>query len=255
MTELNERQKKFIGAVLARMTDGNKCMLEAILKSYAINEGIVAHARPTQAGARQLPAENRSVPDYPALRRAMMFEKDCWDRDLNRFYQNCELIQYYLANYGIRDFNQITGSDEFKKAVEFGKTLDKMRVNPLKKEDARRRNMTECLERFRNGDDRVLVEGIMSDFYESETVTIGVIPMFESREDNLGPFKNAMAGVVNFLRRHGFYPWGKFLKENRMLLARANRFDQTEYPEEADVPSAKMVADVREAYSAGSAES
>lgn len=269
MTELNERQKKFIGAVLSRKTEKNTPILEAVLKSYAINEGIVDFAKKfagkTKAAAGKalnkakeatsvdmgtIP-EKKSIPDYAALRKAMMFEPDCWDRDLARFYQNCELVQYYLSNYGIRDFNAIAGSDAFRKAVEAGKTLDKMRVNPLAKEDARRRNMHECLQRFYEGDNRVLIEGIMSDFDESETVTIGLVPMFEAREDNIGAFREAMAGIANFIRRHGYYPWSKFLRENQMLLARANRFDQTEYPEEPERPSAKMAADIVKAYSAG----
>ena len=280
MTELNERQKKFIGAVLARKTDGNKPILEAVLKSYAINEGIVDFAKKfagktkdaagkaisktkdaagkalskakeaTSVDMGTIP-EKRSIPDYAALRKAMMFEPDCWDRDLTKFYQNCELVQYYLSNYGIRDFNAIVGSDAFKKAVEAGKTLDKMRVNPLARDDARRRNMHECLERFYEGDTRVLIEGIMSDFDESETVTIGLVPMFEAREDNIGAFREAMAGIANFIRRHGYYPWGKFLKENQMLLSRAHRFDQTEYPEAPERPTPKMAADVRKAYIAG----
>ncbi len=272
MTELNERQKKFIGAVLARKTDDNKPILEAVLKSYAINEGIVDFAKKfagkTKAAAGKalnkakdatsvemepIP-EKKSIPDYAALRRAMMFEADCWDRDLTKFYQNCELVQYYLSNYGIRDFNAIVGSEAFKKAVEAGKTLDKMRVNPLAKDDARRRNMHECLERFYEGDARVLIEGIMSDFDESETVTIGLVPMFEAREDNIGSFREAMAGIANFIRRHGYYPWGKFLKENQMLLARAHRFDQTEYPEAPERPCGKLAADIIKAYSSGSSE-
>lgn len=283
MTELNDRQRKFIGAVLARRTEGNRPVLEAVLKAYALNEGLVDRARGFAGKARGVAGEvagkardvagkaierarratsvdmgtipeRKDVPDYAALRRAMLFEPDCWDRDLNRFYQNCELVQYYLSNYGIRDFNAITGSEQFRKAVDAGKTLDKMRVNPLARDDARRRNMHECLQRFYEGDDRVLVEGIMCDFDESETVTVGMTPMFESREDNLGAFREAMAGIANFIRRHGYYPWGKFLRENRMLLSRAHMFDQTEYPEELERPNAKMAADIVKAYSAGSAE-
>lgn len=267
MTELNERQKKFIGAVLARKTDDNKPILEAVLKSYAINEGIIDKAklaagkvlnRAKKATAPEKPAEAPApkpvIHDYAALRKAMMFEPDCWERDLRRFYANCELVQYYLSNYGIRDFNTIVGSDAFRKAVEFGRTLDKMRVNPLVKEDARRKTMQECLERFYEGDNRVLVEGIMADFDESETVEVDLPPMFESREDNISAFREAMAGIANFIRRHGYYPWAKFLKENRILLSRAGRFDKTEYPEAPERPSAKLAADIRNAYSAGTSE-
>jgi hypothetical protein len=95
----------------------------------------------------------------------------------------------------------------------------------------------------------------MSDFDESETVTVGPVPMFEAREDNIGAFREAMAGIANFIRRHGYYPWGKFLKENQMLLARAHRFDQTEYPEAPERPCGKLAADIVKAYSSGSSES
>lgn len=267
MTELNERQKKFIGAVLSRKTDENKPVLEAVLKAYAINEGIIDKAKlaankmlgkakpaPKPETPKAAPAQKPVVHDYAALRRAMMFEPDCWDRDLRRFYANCELVQYYISNYGIRDFNTIVGSEAFRKAVDFGRTLDKMRVNPLVREDSRRKNMQECLERFYVGDNRVLVEGIMADFDESETVEFDLPPVFEAREDNISAFREAMAGIANFIRRHGFYPWAKFLKENRLLLARAGRFDKVEYPEAPERPSAKLAADIRNAYSAGTSE-
>lgn len=271
MTELNERQKKFIGAVLSRKSEENRPVLEAVLKAYAINEGLVDKFKTIAGKARatagkaidkakratshdmakiQEPPKKPTF-DYATVRKAMIFEPDCWDRDLNRFYQNCELVQYYLSNYGIKDFNEIVGSEQFKKAIELGKVLDKMRVNPLARDDARRRNMHECLQKFFSGDNRVLVEGIMTDFDESETVTVELPPIFEAREDNLGAFREAMAGIANFIRRHGYYPWAKFLRENQMLIARAHRFDETEYPEAPERPTPKMAADVRKAYITG----
>ena len=217
MTELNERQKKFIGAVLSRKSEENRPVLEAVLKAYAINEGLVDKFKTIAGKARatagkaidkakratshdmakiQEPPKKPTF-DYATVRKAMIFEPDCWDRDLNRFYQNCELVQYYLSNYGIKDFNEIVGSEQFKKAIELGKVLDKMRVNPLARDDARRRNMHECLQKFFSGDNRVLVEGIMTDFDESETVTVELPPIFEAREDNLGAFREA--GVAHQL--------------------------------------------------------
>lgn len=273
---MEERQKKFISAVVSRQTPENRPVLETVLKAYVLNEGILDQVK--KAGHRvagkvldragkaveqakkaiepdnvEAP-EKKDIPDYAALRRAAMFEKDCWDRDYARFEQNCELVKYYLANYGIRDFNSIICSDSFKKAVAFGRQLDGMRMNPLIAEDRRRQNMQECLDMLNTGDNRILMEGIIMDFDESEHVQVDLPPVFESREDNLGAFKEAMAGIANFIRRHGFYPWAKFLRENRLLLSRAHRFDKTEYPAYRERPDALMAADIVRAYSAGSSE-
>ena len=92
--------------------------------------------------------------------------------------------------------------------------------------------------------------------------------MLESREDNLGEFRNAMAGIANFIRRHGLYPWSEFLRKNRMLLARASRFDpKGDYAADPNpvpgpsmaadpnpVPGPSMAADILRAYHSGSSD-
>lgn len=243
---LNARQKQFIQSVVSRNNGENRPILEAIVKSYILNEGLFRSPKiltakfpsaPKQAERPKCPEPDpKTLPDYASLSRALMFEKDCWDRDLRKFYENCELIKYYLSTYGIRDFNQIVHSEAFKNAERMGQQLDKMRINPLKREEGRRQNMHECLNMLNRGEDRALIEGILLDFDDSERVEVGLPPVMESREDNLGPFKEAMAGIANFMRRHGSYPWEQFLKENRMLLARANRFDE---PIKLELPNAK----------------
>ena len=280
---MDERQKKFISAVVSRQTPENKPVLEAVLKAYVMNEGIldkvktaghavagkvldgagkaidmagkaVNSAKKAVDPTPESVPQKKEIPDYAALRRAAMFEKDCWDRDFVRFEQNCEMVKYYLSTYGIRDFNAIICSPDFKKAVVFGKQLDNMRMNPLIVAEKRRQTMHECLDLLNTGDNRVLIEGILMDFDETETVSVDLPPVFESREDNLGSFKEAMAGIANFIRRHGVYPWNKFLSENRMLLSRAHRFDKVEYPKEKERPDSLMAADILSAYSAGSSD-
>jgi len=217
MTELNDRQRKFIGAVLSRKTAGNRPVLEAVLKAYAVNEGL---AGPTKgrAGASRTPLHEEEQ-ENPDMIRAIKFEPDCWDSDLAGFNRDCQTVQRYVSGYGRDEFDSIKGSDRFRSAEETGKEMDRLRQNPMARDDARRNNMQECLQRFYSGDDRVLIEGIMTDFDESETVAVELPPVFESREDNAAAFRDAMAGIANFTRRHGYYPWGKFLGENRMLLS------------------------------------
>lgn len=266
---MEERQKNFIESVVARQTEANRPVLEAVLKAYVMNEGILDKAKAAgrkvadrvkkaaTADPAQFPKEKTpDVKNYAALRRAMMFEPDCWDRDYRKFEENCEMVKYFISSYGIREFNTIVGSEQFRSAIQDGRHLDKMRVNPLAREDARRRTMHECIQMLNWGDNRVLMEGILMDFDRSESASVELPPVFESREDNLGTFRECMAGIANFIRRHGYYPWGKFLQENRLLLSRAHRFDlSTPYPEmEDEVPSAKLAADIRGAYTAGTSE-
>ena len=47
-----------------------------------------------------------------------------------------------------------------------------------------------------------LLEAVIHDFYESECQTFEV-PLMEGMEDNLATFRNAMAGIENFIRKHG----------------------------------------------------
>lgn len=282
---MEERQRKFIESVLSRRTPENSPLLETVMRAYVLNEGLMDRfkdisgklagktrevAGKTAKKAREVagkaaektkkmaelppePApEQKKVPvDYASLRRAVIFEKDCWDRDLQKFYMNCEMVKYYLSNYGIRDFNEIVRSDSFKKAVEAGRQIDAMRPNPLLKDEQRRVRMHECLQMLNWGSDRVLMEGIMLDFDESEHIEVNFHPMFEARGDVIGDFKESMAGIANFIRRHGYYPWAKFLQDNRFLLSRAHSFDKQEYPENQEPINPRMAADIASAFHSG----
>lgn len=282
---MEERQKKFIESVLSRRTPENSPLLETVMRAYVLNEGLMDRfkdisgklagktrevAGKTAVKAREVagkaaekakkltelppepaPEQKKSPVDYASLRRAVIFEKDCWDRDLQKFYMNCEMVKYYLSSYGIRDFNEIVRSDSFKKAVEAGRQIDAMRPNPLLKDDQRRANMHEALQLLNWGDDRALMEGIMLDFDESENVVVDIHPMLESRGEVIGTFKECMAGIANFIRRHGYYPWAKFLQDNRFLLARAHKFDQQEYPKKEEPVNMRMAADIASAFHSG----
>jgi len=271
---MEERQRKFIESVLSRRTPENSPLLETVMRAYVMNEGLMdkvkgfggkvaekarevagktaGKTRP-EAGIPKEPVKPREPGhlDYATLRRAIIFEKDCWDRDLQKFYMNCEMVKYYLSNYGIRDFNEIVRSDSFKKAVEAGRQIDAMRPNPLLKDEQRRVRMHECLQMLNWGSDRVLMEGIMLDFDESEHVEVNFHPMLEARGDVIGDFKESMAGIANFIRRHGYYPWAKFLQDNRFLLSRAHSFDKQEYPENQEPINPRMAADIASAFHSG----
>jgi hypothetical protein len=251
---MNERQRDFVSRVLERKNDENRPILETVLKAYIMNEGIFEKSKNT-AVSRAMQRRPSSVQDYNAVNRAIMCEPDCWEHDLKHFYENCEMVRYYISTYGIRKFNEVVNSDDFQSALAFGRELDRVRRNPLLIAESRRKNMHECLDMLRRGTDPALLEGIMMDFDQSEHMTVGLPPMMESREDNLPSFMNSMSGIANFIRRHGVYPWEKFLHENRLLLARAHRFDQVEYPKAEDAINPAIAADVRKAYSVGSAES
>lgn len=271
---MEERQRKFIESVLSRRTPENSPLLETVMRAYVMNEGLMDKVKGfggkvaekakevagKTAGKTRPAADIAKEPvkpqepghlDYATLKRAIIFEKDCWDRDLQKFYMNCEMVKYYLSNYGIRDFNEIVRSDEFKKAVQAGRDIDAMRPNPLLKDEQRRVRMHECLQMLNWGSDRVLMEGIMLDFDESEHIEVNFHPMFEARGDVIGDFKESMAGIANFIRRHGYYPWAKFLQDNRFLLSRANRFDKQEYPENPEPINPRMAADIASAFHSG----
>ena len=273
---MEERQQVFIECVRNRLTESNKPLIDTVLKAYALNEGLVDTAKELgRSAARKVasaagkvadkaielgkvdmatPGESPVKVDYPALRRAMIFEKDCWERDYAKFEQFCDFLVYFISNYGMRDFNAATRSDSFRQAMAMGAQLDKMRMNPLIAARCRQRSFNEALDALA-GEDRVLIEGIRADFTESETV-FERIPLVESREDNLAEFRNAIAGIANFIRRHGLYPWTEFLRENRMLLARASRFDpKDEYAKDPNpVPGPSMAADIMRAYHSGSSD-
>ena len=260
---MNERQKSFVESVVRRQTPENRELLETIVKAYVLNEGIIDRVktaagkvanRVREATKVEFPKpgteEFKTVPNYASLYKAMKFEPDCWERDFNRFEQNCEMVKYYLASYGIKDFNAIVTSEPFKEALKVGAQLDRFRKNPLIPDDARKAAFRECLTKLSYGEHAALVEAISLDFAESETSTVELPPMFEAREDNLPSFKEAMAGIANFIRRHGVYPWNKFLRENRMLLSRAHRFDEQVYEQKEQYTPA-LAADVRKAYTSG----
>jgi hypothetical protein len=161
------------------------------------------------------------------------------------------MVEYFLNNYGISEFNKIVRSDDFKKAIETGRYIDGMRKNPLLVEDQRRSTMHEALQMLNWGSDRVLMEGIMLDFDESERVVVKLHPMMEAIGDVIGDFRNSMAGIANFIRRHGYYPWAKFLQDNRLLLARAYRFEQENYPKKQEPINPRLAADIAKSFHAG----
>jgi len=267
---MEERQLKFLECIRKRTTADNRPLMETVAKAYALNEGLagvgkrvaekvaskvsgVARRMTADPARVQSPEDPKSVPDYPALRRAMLFEKDCWDRDINRFYQQCELVKYFVSNYGIKDFNEMTHSDYFKSAVAMGTQLDKIRKNPLIEATVRMIAFHDALKPLARGTDRPVMEALWADYRMCEGCTVELPAMLESREDNLHEFKNAMTGIANFIRRHGVYPWRKFLSENRLLLARAGRFDKKEDSYSTrECPSPSMAADIMRAYSSGS---
>ena len=269
---MEDRQLKFLECIRKRTTEENRPLMETVAKVYAINEGLVDIGRKAAGTAGRIagkvagklredpakvpvPGEDKTV-DYPALRRAMLFEKACWDRDLNRFYQQCELVKYYVSNYGIRDFNEIVHSDYFKEALDIGEQLDLMRKNPLIESTVRMMKFKSGLKPLARGTDRAIMEALWADYRMCEGCTVELPAVFESREDNYLEFKNAMAGIANFIRRHGVYPWRKFRYENRILLSRANRFDKEDNSyKDSGCPGPSMAADIMRAYSSGSTES
>ena len=274
---MEERHRIFIESIKNRRARGNRELLDTVMKAYVLNEGLLDDARKAGKAVAgkvsavagkvadkakaigrvdmPVPEEPKAAIDYPALRRAMLFEKDCWERDYLRFEQLCDFVTYYVSNYGIKDFNELSKGEDFKKAMAMGAQLDKMRQNPLIPSDSRRKYFHECLERLAEGGDRAVVEAVLADFDRSEAM-YEHIPMLESREDNLGEFRNAMAGIANFIRRHGLYPWTEFLRKNRLLLARASRFDpKGDYAADPNpVPGPSMAADILRAYHSGSSD-
>ena len=269
---MEEKQAKFLECIRKRTTADNRPLMETVAKVYAINEGLVDIGRKAAGAAGRIagkvagklaedPAKvqdsgDGKPVDYPALRRAMLFEKDCWDRDLNRFYQQCELVKYDVSNYGIRDFNEIAHSDYFKEALKFGEQLDLMRKNPLIESTVRMLKFKSGLKPLARGTDRAIMEALWADYRMCEGCTVELPAVFESREDNFLEFRNAMAGIANFIRRHGAYPWRKFLYENWLLLSRAGRLDRDEDEyKDSGCPGPSMAADILRAYSSGSSES
>lgn len=274
---MNRRQQIFVESVLKRDNPNDRPFLEAVLKSYVLNEGILERGRKlagvvagkvrrkvgevagkvAETMKEQPPAtqERKQNPDYVAIYRAVKFEPDCWDRDYNRFLQNCEMVKYFVANYGRQEYNKIVFGDAFKEAVRIGRQIDSVRKNPAMLEAARVDNFGKFLEMFSGQVPDALLEGVRADFYDSETVSVE-LPVMESMEDNLVSFRSAMAGIENFIRKHGVYPWQKFLTENHMLFARASRADTDEYgkkPERAML-SPSMAAEIMKAYHSGSSE-
>lgn len=283
---MNRRQQIFVESVLKRDNPEDHAFLEAVLKSYVINEGIldrrkellekgkkiagdvagkvrrkVGEVAGKVADAMKEPAlqpvpEKKVNPDYVAIYRAIKFEPDCWERDYNRFLQNCEVVKYFVATYGRQEYNRIVFGDSFKEAVRIGRQIDSIRKNPAIAEESRRFAFGECIGRFAGDVREELLEAVMHDFYESECESFEV-PLMEGMEDNLQSFRNAMAGIETFIRKHGVYPWQKFLTENHMLFARASRSDRADYGKkpESQMPSPSMAAEIMKAYQSGSAES
>ena len=149
---MNRRQQIFVESILRRDNPNDRPFLEAVLKSYVINEGIldkgkkiagvvagkvrskVGEVAGKVADAMKEPAlqpvpEKKANPDYVAIYRAIKFEPDCWERDYNRLLQNCEVVKYFVATYGRQEYNRIVFGDSFKEAVRIGRQIDSIRKN------------------------------------------------------------------------------------------------------------------------------
>lgn len=275
---MNRRQQIFVESVLKRDNPNDHPFLEAVLKSYVINEGILDRGKKiagevagkvrskvgevagkvADAMNPQVPhafQEKKANPDYVAIYRAVKFEPDCWERDYNRFLQNCEVVKYFVSSYGRQEYNKIVFGDSFKEAIRIGRQIDSIRKNPAIAEEARKLAFGECLQKYAGDVRKELLEAVIHDFYESECQTFEV-PLMEGMEDNLATFRNAMAGIENFIRKHGVYPWQKFLTENHMLFARASRSDRDDYGKAPakSLPTPSMAAEIMKAYQSGTSE-
>lgn len=233
---MNDRQRKFVSRVVSRQTPENRSLLETVVKAYVITEGIGGFARRARRKAAvaskrmanslvgdstriEMPSVPASKPpsDYVALAKARMFEDDSWEADYAKFLENCEAIKYFIDKFGEYELNTLTNTPAFKEALSFGKELDQTRVNPLKKIKENSKAMHECLDMLYWGDNRQLLESIYLDLSESMSVEIGNHPIFEARDaETTEMFKDALAGVAEFIRRHGAYPWTEWLKENHL---------------------------------------
>lgn len=216
---LNARQKQFIHSVVSRNDGENRPMLEAIVKSYIINEGLYPPAAPgNPIGSHRVLMESAEKELSPELKKTIAFEPDCWEKDYRVFCESCEAVKEYALMYGLDEIRRITSSDAFLESAARGNKLDLARINPLQREISRRENMKKCLEMLNRGEDRALIEGIILDFDDSEHIEPGCTPIMETSEAGVKALEEAMGVIGRFMERHGSYPFAKFLMDNNITI-------------------------------------
>ena len=216
---LNARQKQFIHSVISRNNGYNRPVLEAIVKTYIINEGLYPPAAPgISTGSNKVLMESTEKELNPELKKAITFEPDCWDKDYRAFCESCETVKEYALMYGLDELRRIASSDAFLESAARGNKLDLVRLNPLQKEESRRENMKKCLEMLNRGEDRALIEGIILDFDDSEHIEPTSAPIMETSETGVKALEEAMGNIGRFMERHGSYPFAKFLMDNKIAI-------------------------------------
>jgi hypothetical protein len=78
---LNARQKQFIHSVVSRDDGYNRPVLEAIVKTYILNEGLYPPAAPgipTRSHKALMESAEKEL--SPELKKTITFEPDCWER-------------------------------------------------------------------------------------------------------------------------------------------------------------------------------
>ena len=216
---LNARQKQFIHSVVSRNDGYNRPVLEAIVKTYIINEGLYPPAAPgNPIRSNKVLMESAEKKLSPELKKTITFEPDCWEKDYRVFCESCETVKEYALMYGLDDLRRIVSSDAFLESADRGNKLDLLRINPLQKEESRRENMKKCLEMLNRGEDRALIEGIILDFDDSEHPEPRYAPIMESGEAGVKALEEAMGIIGRFMERHGSYPFAKFLMDNNIAI-------------------------------------
>lgn len=216
---LNARQKQFIHSVVSRDNGYNRPVLEAIVKTYIINEGLyppAAPGNPTKSNKVLMESAEKEL--SPELKRAIAFEPDCWEKDYRVFCESCEAVKEYALMYGLDELRRIVSSDTFLESASRGNKLDLVRMNPLQREESRRENMKKCLEMLNRGEDRALIEGIILDFDDSEHTEPKCAPIMETGEAGVKALEEAMGIIERFMERHGSYPFAKFLMDNNLAI-------------------------------------
>lgn len=216
---LNARQKQFIHSVVSRNDGYNRPVLEAIVKTYIINEGLYPPAAPDNPiRSNKVLMESAEKELSPELKKAITFEPDCWEKDYRVFCESCEAVKEYALMYGLDDVRRIASSDAFLESAARGNKLDLLRMNPLRKEESRKENMKKCLEMLNRGEDRALIEGIILDFDYSEHPEPICAPITETGEAGVKALEEAMGIIGRFMERHGSYPFAKFLRNNNITI-------------------------------------
>lgn len=216
---LNARQKQFIHSVVSRNNGENRPILEAIVKSYILNEGLYPPATPgipTRSHKALMESAEKEL--SPELKKTITFEPDCWEKDYRVFCESCEAVKEYAMMYGLDELRRIASSDAFLESAARGNKLDSVRLNPLQRAESRRENMKKCLEMLNRGEDRALIEGIILDFDYSEHPEPICAPIIETGEAGVKALEEAMGIIGRFMERHGSYPFAKFLMDNNIAI-------------------------------------